>query len=90
LGASLFRLGLINRARTVEFATGLSLRVCGPEDLIITKVFARRERDWDDVEGIVKRQRETLDWSLIQEAVTPLLETIEEPERMARLLKLHS
>ncbi|MEA2219358.1 MAG: hypothetical protein QOJ35_1984 [Solirubrobacteraceae bacterium] len=38
------------------------------------KVFAGRERDWLDVEGIVSRQGGSLDRDLVVRELTPLLE----------------
>jgi hypothetical protein len=47
---------------------------CGAEDLLVHKVFAGRERDWLDVEGIVSRQGGSLDRDLVVRELTPLLE----------------
>jgi hypothetical protein len=48
----------IARARDCEVPGGLGqLRVCGPEDFIIYKVFAGRDHDRGDVTGVLERQR---------------------------------
>ena len=38
---------------------------CSAEDLAVLKSFADRPRDWADVETIVVRQQERLDWRII-------------------------
>lgn len=51
----------IQRARKVTLQPGLVASVCSPEDLIIYKLISTRQRDQDDVEGIVRRQGDALD-----------------------------
>lgn len=51
----------IGRARMIEMQPGLFVRVCNPEDLIIYKMVSVRDRDRSDVEGIIRRQGDTLD-----------------------------
>lgn len=51
----------IGRARMIEMQPGLFVRVCSPEDLIIYKMVSVRDRDRSDVEGIIRRQGDTLD-----------------------------
>jgi hypothetical protein len=50
------------------------LLTCGPEDLIVHKAFAGRDRDWLDVEGIVIRQGANLDSDLVLRELAPLAE----------------
>ena len=77
----------LQRARLVEIAMGVTLPVVAPEDLIVMKTFAGRPRDWLDVRTILIRQRENLDWSIVERALPELLELIAEPERWGRLVK---
>lgn len=77
----------LKRSAPVEMIPGITLPLISPSDLVITKVFAGRPRDWDDVVGIVRRQRQ-LDWSLIERNLSSLLELIEDPERLGRLLAI--
>jgi len=51
----------IGRARMIEMQPGLFVRVCSPEDLIIYKMVSVRPQDRSDVEGIIRRQGDTLD-----------------------------
>ena len=56
--------------------------------LITLKSFANRPRDWVDVEGIIARQRSTLDWHCIERSLSPLVEAKESPEILDRLRRL--
>ncbi len=86
--------GLPFEERTVERATpwkldsGDHLITCCAEDLIVHKAFAGRTRDWADIERILQRQRERLDFKLIFEELRPLLELKEEPENEDHLRAL--
>jgi hypothetical protein len=72
-GAIDFELHCVARASAFDFGGGISLLTCCAEDLIVMKVFANRDRDWPDVEGIVMRQGADLDWELIERELNPLL-----------------
>ena len=52
------------------------------------KAFANRERDWLDVETVLIRQEQRLDWKQIMAELKPLSELKESPEIPARLEKL--
>jgi hypothetical protein len=78
---------MVRRAVLFEFAESTWLRICSPEDLVIMKTFAGRDRDWADIEGILVRQ-EILDWDRIVSELSPLLELVEEPARLDRLLAM--
>ncbi|MSV29055.1 MAG: hypothetical protein EXQ52_09970 [Bryobacterales bacterium] len=88
LGRLPFEALLVERASLYEFAAGCSLRVCSAKDLIVQKLFALRPRDVLDVETIVVRQRDYLDWSYIEMQISPLAELKEDPEIMNLLRKL--
>ena len=74
LGAMPFEERAIDRASEFTIAAGVALFTCSAEDLIVSKTFAGREKDWLDIEGIVLRQAGRLDEALIWEELTPLLE----------------
>ncbi len=63
----------VERAGRFDFGEDIRLRTCSAEDLVIMKTFADRSRDWADIEGIILRQGEELDWSLIEAELMPLL-----------------
>ena len=50
------------------------LRICSAEDFIVYKVFAGRDHDWGDVEGVLQRQRD-LDMLIVSRELPWLLET---------------
>ena len=64
------------------------LPTCSAEDLIVHKVFAGRDRDWDDVRGVLVRRHGKLDWAVIEAELPPLLELKETPEAMQRLKQI--
>ncbi len=78
----------IERATDFPFTESISLRTCSAEDLVIYKAFADRGRDWADIEGVLHRQREKLDWRHIEKYLQPLAELKESPHIMENLKKL--
>jgi len=51
----------IGRAVEVEISKNIKVRVCTAEDLIIYKAISEREKDWQDIEGILLRSGVLLD-----------------------------
>lgn len=64
LGALSFEKSVISRAKDISFAEQV-LKICSAEDLVVLKAFANRPRDWDDIEGILLRQKGRLDFDYI-------------------------
>lgn len=54
----------LKRALRVELG-GVAVQVGTPEDLLIHKAISERERDWEDIEGILLKRSQTLDKSYI-------------------------
>lgn len=75
----------IERSSDYAVGSGVSLKICGAEDLIVYKAFSARARDWSDIEGIFYRQGGKLDLELIYGELGPLLELKEEPEILDNL-----
>jgi hypothetical protein len=73
LGAMPFEERTIERSSLFDLGGGTGLRTCSAEDLIVHKVFAGREKDWEDVRGIIARQS-ALNAPLIWTELLPLLE----------------
>jgi len=90
LGGIAFEEQVVSRATRYEFLPGLSLLTCSAEDLVVLKSFADRPRDWADVETIVVRQQERLDWRYILEQLRPLCQIKEAPEIIERLRHLRN
>jgi len=74
LGAIPFELESIERSSPWRVLDQFNLRTCSAEDLLVHKVFAGRDRDWMDIEGVVRRQGNRLDLDHIRREVRPLLE----------------
>jgi predicted nucleotidyltransferase len=79
-----FEKSMIERATLFEFDQGASLLTISAEDLLVLKALAGRERDWNDVRGII-----TSNQSLNLEQINSQLNLFEDiaPERctIARL-----
>jgi hypothetical protein len=88
LGAFPFERHAIERATPWLLKGGGTLTTCSAEDLIVHKVFAGRDRDWADVEGVLARQHGRLKFEQIRRDLEPLLELKEEPEALGRLEKM--
>lgn len=80
LAAAQFKFDAIERSVRQRLAPGVSLRVCGPEGLIVYKAFAGRPIDWRDVEGILIRQQGRLDFELVEANLRPLCDLKENPD----------
>jgi len=88
LGAIPFEQQVVSRSREVEFLPDVSLRICSAEDLIVFKAFADRLQDWADVENVVKKQKDALDWGYIDQQLETLCELKEAPEIPVNLAEL--
>jgi hypothetical protein len=58
------------------------------EDLIIHKAISEREKDWLDIEGIIKKRRQTLDWNFITDTIKQLSEWLSDNEIYERIIRL--
>jgi hypothetical protein len=90
LGALPFEERSVDRASEWQLDEDSSIVTCCAEDLIVYKVFAGRDRDWDDVRGILTRQHGRLEWSIVETELPPLLELKEERESWTRLERVAS
>jgi hypothetical protein len=82
-----FEDSMIERASYFHFLADTNLITCSAEDLIITKAFANRPKDWLDIEGIISRQKGNLNKDLI---FTNLSLLVEAKEDTTIISKLHS
>jgi hypothetical protein len=68
-------------ARAVEKnVEGVPVRFCTAEDLILHKVISQRERDREDVHGILKAQRGQLDREYLEPRLRELASLLQRPE----------
>jgi predicted nucleotidyltransferase len=74
---------VLRRSRIVSFE-GLSFPVCSPEDLVIQKVIADRDKDWSDIEGIVVEQQDSLDQKYIRSWLSQFAEILDRPDWIDR------
>lgn len=88
LGALPFEYSAIERASSWEINKGRQLITVSAEDLIIQKAFANRPQDWLDVEGIIARQFNKLNWTIVDETLPGLLELKGAPEIMENLARM--
>ena len=79
---------MISSSTKFEFAQGYSLRTCGAEDLVVLKAFADREKDWEDVKGILVRQGSRLRWDYVIQQLEQLCEVKGNKEIIKKLEKM--
>jgi predicted nucleotidyltransferase len=85
-GALPFEEEMIRRARSIELS-GVRLRVATPEDIIIMKMIAHRDKDIRDIDNIMSVHQD-LDFDRIKEWVRQFSEVLETPELNDELVKL--
>lgn len=88
LGGFDFERDAVARGTLFEFPEKSTLRTVSAEDLVVFKAFAGRKQDWFDVEGILDRQRDTLDMALVRRELTPLCQLKESPDTLEQLERL--
>ena len=84
-GALPFEERSVERASPWVWEQGHSLITCSAEDLLVHKIFAGRERDWSDAEGLLIRQCGKLKLDLVRSELRPLLELKGETQSLERL-----
>lgn len=85
LGALPFEEDCVARSTVFAYPTGVALRTCSAEDLLVMKAFAGRGQDWVDVERVITRQAGKLDWGYIRRQLEPLAKLKGAPELLAEL-----
>ncbi len=80
----------VERASDFAFSDEIILKTCSAEDLIVLKAFANRERDWLDVESVLIRQGNRLNWQTIDEELPPLAALREDANIVSRLEALRN
>lgn len=88
-GTNAYASDALSRAMTINIS-GTAVRVCSPEDLILHKLLAGREKDRLDVESLLRLRRSSLDRSYLDPAVHELALMLEKPEIESRYLALIS
>ena len=88
LGGLPFEERCVQRASLCELDEGCVLTVCSAEDLVVHKAFAGRDRDWSDVDTIIRRQGAKLNQRQIFDELTPLVALKEDPSILPKLICL--
>ncbi len=78
----------IERAVEVEISKNNRVRVCTAEDLIIHKAISEREKDWQDIEGILLRRGTLLDKKYIGKWLHEFTSALDKPGIQKRFEKL--
>lgn len=81
-----YLLGAIERAVDID-VDGRSVKFCTAEDLILHKLLADRDRDRDDIRGVIRRQKKKLDRKYLDPLVHQLAEATTRPEILRRYLQ---
>ncbi|MDX2177096.1 MAG: hypothetical protein SF028_11575 [Candidatus Sumerlaeia bacterium] len=87
LAALQFEDAMIGRATDFQFSPGVLLRTCSAEDLLVTKCFAGREKDWMDVEGVLERHGPGLNLGAVRRELAELAEVTGDSTRLEEFLR---
>ncbi|MBI2267430.1 MAG: nucleotidyltransferase, partial [Armatimonadetes bacterium] len=77
----------VRRGVRIEYE-GTAMTFCTAEDLIIHKAIADRDKDWNDIEGIVWRQKKRLDIAYVRHWLRQWAEELEKPQMVSRFESL--
>ena len=83
-----FEPDLISRASQLEFDDGVIVPTISAEDLIVMKAIANCGHDWGDIEGIIVRQGENLDWKFVLRVLSSLADLIPEHDPMTQVTEM--
>ena len=67
---------------------GQEIRATSPEDFVILKVLATRERDLEDARSVIEKQRTRLDFALIRTEIQQLSDEIPDHDVRGRFARL--
>ncbi len=73
----------VEKAIVVEYR-GVTFPTCTAEDLIIHKAISEREKDWNDIEGVLARQGERLDQAYVVHWLVQFAQALERPDLVQR------
>jgi Nucleotidyl transferase of unknown function (DUF2204) len=69
---------------------GQELRVVSPEDFVILKTLATRDRDLEDARSVLEKQRGRIDETLIEQEIAALSAEITDHDILGRFAKLEA
>ncbi|HEA65725.1 MAG TPA: hypothetical protein ENI07_02725 [Desulfobacterales bacterium] len=76
----------IQRSIDVDIS-GTPVRFCTPEDLILHKIISTREKDLDDIIGLLNRRLSLLDLKYLEPRIRELVKITENPDTWKRWLE---
>jgi len=82
-----FEIEAIQRSRVVEFG-GVCFNVCTVEDLIIHKAISTRQKDWLDIDVLIKEQKNSIDWDYLMKHCEELARLLDRPEIISTIYRL--
>lgn len=88
IGFTPYERRMMERAVDQDYDVGVPLHICSAVDLTVMKTVAGRMRDWADLQRIIQRSGDSMDWDLVYQELRPLLEMAGRDENLARLQDL--
>lgn len=88
LGAMPFEEQAIQRASEYTFSTDCRILTCSATDLVILKAFAALDRDWRDIESVLIRSSNSVNWQDVVRKVQELAELKDDLGIVERLKRL--
>ncbi|MCF8111923.1 MAG: nucleotidyltransferase [Desulfobacteraceae bacterium] len=82
-GALPFERQAIERSLKVEIGN-TAVNFCTPEDLILLKIISDRPRDLEDVQGILRFRKETLDYNYLEPRIQDLANLLDRPDILSQ------
>jgi hypothetical protein len=77
----------LGRAEVLD-VEGVDVPVARPQDLVVYKAVAWRDRDRADIERLVRSHRAEIDFGYVRRVVAEFADVLGEPERVAELERL--
>lgn len=88
IGFTPYERRMMERAVDQDYGVGVPLHICSAVDLTVMKTLAGRGQDWVDIQRIIQRSGESMDWDLVYEELAPLLEMAGRDENLPRLKQM--
>jgi len=82
-----FEIEAIQRSRVVEFG-GVCFNACTVEDLIIHKAVSTRQKDWLDIDVLIKGRKNSIDWDYLLKHCEELGCFLDRPEIISTIYRL--
>lgn len=82
-GALPFERHAIQRSLKVEIGNA-AVNFCTPEDLILLKIISDRPRDLEDVQGILRFRKDSLDYNYLEPRIQDLANLLDRPDILSQ------